>query len=229
MNIHTATAIMLSLITLTTSACVSQSVYNVAIADREATQAEIDNTKTQSKALTEQVTELQQHQLIIARQIDATTLAFRQAAKQREVERAVLNKRLSRLGYTIRQLSAQQNSLRHAIQREHKSQPKLQALVEQYQSQVGEANASAALVSRSLVNHANQPIEPAPQAQVAMQTDSAPQAAVTTPVSPANPIAANPAPPPQPPVAQPPQSEELDWLSTFKQWFNSILQSIMFF
>lgn len=226
MNLHTTTAVMLGLVTLASSACVSQSAYDVAVADREATQAEIDNTKTQSHTLTEQVTELQQHQLIIARQIDATTLAFRQAAKQRDAEHAALHKRLSRLSYTIRQLSAQQNSLRYAIQREHKSQPKLQALVEQFQSQLGEATAAAAPVSGSLVSLGNQPLEPAPPAQVAMQTDPTPQTAVTTPAPPVKPVAANPASSPRPPVVQPPQPEESDWLSTIKEWFRSILFSL---
>src|SRR4029077_282668 len=84
MNIHTATAMMLCLATLTTSACVTRSTHAVAVADLEATKAELDITKTQSQDLTEQVGDLQQHRLIIARQLEATTSAYRGAMQRME-------------------------------------------------------------------------------------------------------------------------------------------------
>jgi hypothetical protein len=55
MNVHTPIAVMLCLTVLTTGACVSRSTHNTAVADLEATNVELNSTKTQSQALAEQV------------------------------------------------------------------------------------------------------------------------------------------------------------------------------
>jgi len=224
MNIHTATAVMLCLATLTTNACVTRSTHAVAVADLEATKAELYSTKTQSQVLTEQVSELQQHRLVIARQIEAASSGFRQAAQQREAERVTLQKRLSRLSRIISQLNAQQNSLRYVLQRENKAQPRLQAIVERLRSQLDEADGPEAPVSPLPVNHTDQPVETAPPGQVVAQTVPTPKPTMMTPAAPANPTAANPTP--QPANKQPSEPVEEDWLSWFKQWVFSLLLSI---
>jgi peptidoglycan hydrolase CwlO-like protein len=224
MNIHTATALMLCLATLTTNACVTRSTHNVAVADLEATKAELSSTTTQSQVLTEQVSELQQHRLDIARQIDAASSGFRQAAQQREAERAALQKRLSRLSHTISQLTAQQNSLRYALQGENKAQPRLQVVVERLRSQLDKADGPEAPVSPPSVNHTDQPVETAPPGQVVAQTVPVPKPTMMTPAAPANPTAANPTP--QPANKQPSEPVEQDWLSWLKEWVFSFLQSI---
>jgi myosin heavy subunit len=223
MNIHTATAMMLCLATLTTSACVTRSTHAVAVADLEATKAELDSTKTQSQVLTEQVGELQQHRLDIARQMEAAASAFRQATQQREAERAALQ-RLNRLSRVISQLTVQQNSLRYALQRENKAQPRLQAIVERLRSQLDEADGPEAPVSPLPVNHTDQLVETVPPGQVVAQTVPAPKPTMMTPAAPANPTAANPTP--QPANKQPSEPVEEDWLSWFKEWVFSLLLSI---
>src|ERR1041385_6765620 len=60
MKIRATTAGMLCFVVLTTGACVMSSTYNEAVADLDATKAEVDSTRTQSKVLTEQVNELLQ-------------------------------------------------------------------------------------------------------------------------------------------------------------------------
>ena len=226
MKIHTATAVMLCLTVLTTGACVSRSTHNAAVADLQATKAELSSTKTESQALTEQVSELQQHKLDIAQQLDAVTLAFRRAAQQREAER-VAWQRLNKLGRMVSQLAAQQNSLKYALQRENKAQVKLQASVEQYRSELDEAaRGPAAPVSHPLTNRIDQAVETSPPEQVAAQTDPAPKPAVVAQAAPATPPAANPVP--KPPVNQPPPVPvEQDWLSWFQEWVMSLLASIL--
>ena len=225
MKVHTTVAVMLCLTALTTGACVSQSTHSAAVADLEATKAELNNTKSESQALTEQVTELQQHKLVIAKQLDATTLAFKRAAQQREAER-VAWQRLNKLGRMVSQLAAQQKSLKYALQRENKAQVKLQASVEQYRSELDEAPAPGAPVSPPPVNRTGQPVETAPPAQVLAQTAPAPNPAVVAQAAPATPPAANPVP--KPPVNQPPSEQvEQDWLSWFQEWVMSILASIL--
>jgi hypothetical protein len=225
MNVHTATAVMLCLATLTTGACVTRSTHAVAVADREATKAELYSTKTQSQALTEQVGELQQHRLIIAKQLEATSLAYRRATHRMEAER-VAWQRLNKLSRMVSQLAAQQNSLRHALRRESKARPRLQAIVEQYKSELGEDGGPGAPVSHPLINRTDHPVETAPPAQVVAQADPAPNPTVMTQAAPATPPAVNPTPQ-QPANKQIPEPVEEDWLSWFKEWVMSFLQSII--
>lgn len=222
MNVHTATAVMLCLATLTTGACVTRSTQ--AVADLEATKAELYSTKTQSQALTEQISELQQHKLIIAKQLEATTSAYRQATQRMEAER-VAWQRLNKLSRMVSQLAAQQKSLRVALQRENKAQPRLQAIVEQYKSKLGEDGGPGAPLSPPPVNRTDHPVETAPPAQVVAQTDPAPKPTVMTQAAPANPPAANPTPQ-QPANKQISEQGGEDWLTWFKEWVMSFLQSI---
>jgi peptidoglycan hydrolase CwlO-like protein len=212
MNIHTATAVMLCLATLTTGACVTRSTYDKAVDDLEATQAELSNTRTQSKLLTEQVSELQQQKFDIARKMEATSAAFRQATQEREAERAALEQRLSTLKSMIRQQIAQQNSLRYALQRENNAQPTLQSLVDRYKSKLGEAGGSGTPPSTSPAERTDQPAE----------TALAPP--VTTPAAPADPTAANPTP--QPENKQTSDTVDEGWLSMFRGWVISLVRSI---
>jgi hypothetical protein len=225
MNVHTATAVMLCLVTLTTGACVAQSTHEVAVADREATKAELNSTQTQSQALTEQVSGLQQHRLILAKQMEATSLAYRRATQRMEAER-VAWQRLNKLSRMINQLAAQQKSLRVALQRENKAQPGLQAMVEEYKTKLGEDGGPGAPVSHPLINRTDHPVETAPPAQVVAQADPASNPTVMTQAAPATPPAANPTPQ-QPANKQVPEPGEEDWLSWFKEWVMSFLQSIM--
>ena len=225
MNVQTAIAVMLSLTALTTGACVTRSTHNAAVADLQATKAELSSSQTESQVLTKQVSELQQQRLDIAKQLDATTLEFRRAKQQREADRVALQ-RLNKLGRLVSQLAAQQNSLKSALQRENKAQVKLQASVERYRSELDEAPGPRAPVSHPLINGADQPVEIAPPAQVAAaQTDPAPKPTVMAQTAAATPPVAKPMP--QRPVNQPPpEPVDEDWLSWFKEWVFSFLLSI---
>ena len=213
MKIHTATAGMLCLASLTTGACVTRSTYAVAVADLEATKAELDRTSIQSQVLTEQISQLQQLKIDLASQMEAAASAFQQAKQQMEAEHTASQKRLSTLHRMINQLIAQQNSLRYALKRANEEQPALQSNVEKYTSKLGEADAPRAPLSTPPVERTNQPAETAlaPPAQGAAQTDPAPKSTVTTP---------------QPANKQTSEPVEEDWLSMLKEWIISIWRSI---
>jgi len=226
MKIHTATAGMLCLATLTTGACVTRSTYDVAVDDLEATKAELDSTSIQSQVLTEQVSQLQQLKIDLASQMEAASSAVQQAKQKMEAEHAASQKRLSTLNRTISQLAAQQNSLRYALHSANTARSVLQSLVERYRAKLGEADGPRAPLSSPPVKRTDQPAETAlaPPAQVAAQTDRGPKPTVTTPAASADPTAANPTPQP----ANKPTSEpvEEDWLSMLKGWIISIWRSI---
>ena len=226
MKIHTATAGMLCLAALTTGACVMPSTYDEAVADLEATKAELDSSRTQSQVLTEQVSELQQLKIDLARHMEATSSAVQQAKQKRETEHTASQERLNKLNRTISQLTAQQNRLLYALQRANEEQPALQSNVERYTSKLSEADGPRAPLSPPPIAPTNELAETAlaPPAQVAAQTDPAPKPTVTTPAAPADPTTANPKP--QPANKQTSEPVEEGWLSTIKGWVISLWQSL---
>lgn len=226
MKVRTVIAGMLCLTTLTTGACVSRSTYDIAVADLQAKQAELNSTRTQSQLVTERASELQQLAFNLARQKEAASSALQQAKQQMETEQKYWQERISNLNRTISQLTAEQNSLRYALQRANEEQPPLQSIVERYKSKLGEAGGPRAPLSLPPIERTNQQAETAlaPPAQVAAQTDPSPQLAVTAPSASADPVAANAKP--QPANKQTSEPVEDDWLSMLKGWAISLWQSI---
>jgi len=211
MKVHTVTAGMLCLATLTTGACITRSTYDTAIADLEAKKAELDSTRTQLQVLTEQVSELQQLKIDLARQMEAASSALQQAKQQMKTEHTASQERLSKLNRIISQLTAQQNNLRYAFQRANEERLALQSIAEKYTSKLGEANGPRAPLSPPTIAPTNEPAETAlaPPAQVAAQTDS---------------TAANLKP--QPANKQTSEPVEDGWLSMLKGWIISLWRSI---
>ena len=224
MKVHTATAWMLCLATLTTGACVTRSTYDAAVADLEAATAELGSTRTQSQALTEQVSELLQLKIDLARHMEAASSALLHAKQKMETEHTASQERLSKLARTISQLTAQQHSLRYALQRANEERPALQSIVERYTSQLAEADGLRVPLSPPPIAPTNEQAETAlaPSAQVAAQTDPTPNPTVTTPAAPADSTAATP----QPANKQTSEPVEGGWLSTLKGWIISLWQSI---
>jgi TolA-binding protein len=216
---------VLCLATLTTGACVTRSTYDSAVADLEATKAELGSASTQSQTLTKQVSELQQLKIDLARQMEAASLALQHAKQKMETEHTASQERLNKLARTISQLTAQQHSLRYALQRANEERPALQSMVERYTSKLGEADGPRAPVSPPPVVPTNGQAETAlaPSAQVAAQTDPAPNPTVTTSAVPADATTA----PPQPANKQTSEPVGGGWLSTLKGWIVSLWQSII--
>ncbi len=226
MKVHTATAGMLCLAACSTGACVMPSTYDEAVADLEVTKAEPDSTSTQSQVLSEQVSELQQPKIDLARHMEAPSPAVQRAKQKRETEHTASQERLNTLNRTISQLTAQQNRLRYALQRANEERPALQSVVERYTSKLGEADGPRAPLSPPPIARTNKQAETAlaPPAQVAAQTDPAPKPTVTTAATPADPTAANPKP--QPANKQTSEPVEDGRLSTLKGWVVSLWRSI---
>jgi Skp family chaperone for outer membrane proteins len=225
MKIHTAAVGMLCLTALTTGACVMPSTYEKAVADLQATRVEIDSARAQSKALTEELSELQQIKINLAGRVDAASSALDLAKQRIKTERAASQGRLGKLAWAIGQLTAQQNRLRYALQRANEERPALQSVVERYKSELAEANGLRATLPPSPIAPTNEQAGAAvaPPAQVTAQADPALKPTVTAPASPAP---ALPNQDPQPVNRQPPEPVEDDWLSLFKGWIMSVWQSI---
>ena len=226
MKIHTATVGILCLAALTTGACVMPSTYDEAVADLDATKAELGSARTQSELLAEQVSELQQHKIVLARQMEVSSSALQQATQEMEAEHNASQERLSRLNRMISQLTAQQSSLRYALKRATEEQARLQSTVQRYTSKLGEGDRLRAPLFPPLIAHPNEQAETAlaPPAQVAAQTDPTPKPTVTTPEALADQTAA--APKAQLANKQTSEPVEEGWLPALKGWIISLWRSI---
>jgi outer membrane murein-binding lipoprotein Lpp len=222
---HIVTAGMLGLAILTTGACVTRTTYEAAIANLEATNVELYSTRAKSQLLSERVRELEQQQIILARETEAASSALRNAKQQVETEQQFSQERMSRLIGAINQLTAQQNRLRYALQRAKEEQPELQATVEMYKSKLGEVEGIRSPLS-TLPERSNQQAERAlaPSTQVPAQTDSTPKPIVTAPAASAEPNANNPKMPST--SKQISEPVEDDWLSMLIGWAVSLWRSI---
>ena len=225
MKIHTAAVGVLCLAALTTGACVMPSTYEKAVADLQATRAELDNTRAQSKALTEEISELQQIKNDLAGRVEAASSALKLAKQSIITERTASQERLGKLARAIGQLTAQQNRLRYALQRANEERPALQSVVERHKSELAEANGLRAALPPSPIAPTNEQAGAAvaPPTQVTAQANSALKPTVTAP---APPDPALPNQNPQPVNRQPPEPVEDDWLSLFKGWIMSLWESI---
>ncbi|MEI8016153.1 MAG: hypothetical protein WCH20_15115 [Nitrospira sp.] len=220
-KIQTAAIGMLCLTTLTTGACVTQRTYDTAAADLEAVKTELRSASTETQELTQQVSDLQQLQIGLARQREVALSMLKQARKAMKAERTVSQMRLNKLNLTIQHLSTQQKNLRYAVKHSTEEQARLQSAVEYHTSKLGEADE----LSTS---------SPPPPAQTALvppvhtlvPNESVPKPTVTTTAAPVNQPAANPKP--QSAGNQLPEPAEEDWLSFFKNWITSFWQSIFF-
>lgn len=226
MKIHTATVGMLCLAALTTSACVTQSTYDAAVADLAATKAELDSTKTQSQGLIEEVNEFQQHKINLARQMEDASSALQQAKQEMETEHTASQERLSKLNGMIGQLIARQTSLRQALQRAQEERVSLQASVEKYQSGHSGVDGPAAVLFPPPIPRSNEPAETvlAPPAPAPVPQEPVPRSTVTPPAPSTGPTASTPKP--QPVQKQTSEPIEEGWLSTIKGWVVSLWRSI---
>ena len=226
MKIHTATVRLLCLTTLTIGGCVASSTYDTAVADLEATKGELKMARTQSELLTEQISELEQRNNGLARQMEAALSALQQAEQEMDAERKARVERLSKLNHTIAQLTAQQNGLKYVLKRATEEEARLQSTVDRYSPPLGEADGASA-------SFLPPPIPPtngqagtalAPSAPASVPNEPAPQSRVTTPEAPVAPTAANPKP--QPAGKQTAAPVEEGWLPTIKGWIVSLWRSI---
>jgi Skp family chaperone for outer membrane proteins len=226
MKIHTATVGLLCFTTLTIGGCVASSTYDIAVADLEATKSELKVARTQSELLTEQISELEQRNNDLARQMEAALSALQQAQQEMDAEHKARIERLSRLNLTISQLTAQQNSLKYVLRRATEEQARLQSEVDRYNPTPGEANGVSAAFLPPPIAPASGPTGTAlaPSAPAPVPNEPAPQPTVTTPAAPAPPTAANPKP--QPAGQQTAAPAEEGWLPALKGWIVSLWRSI---
>ncbi len=227
MKIHTATVGLLCLTTLTIGGCVASSTYDTTVADLEATKGELKIARTQSVLLTEQVSELEQRNNDLARQMQAALSELQQAQQEMDAEHKVRMERLSKLNHTIAQLTAQQNSLRYGLKRATEEQARLQSAVDRYNPPLGEADEVSASFLPPPIAPTNEQAGTAlaPSAPAPVPNAPAPQQTVTTQASPAAPTAANP-PKQQPAGKQTAAPVEEGWLPTLKGWIIALWRSI---
>jgi|SRR5262245_959869 len=223
--VHTTAIGLLCFATLTTNACVTQSSYDTAAADLEGAKAELQSARIETQGLIQQVNDLQQRQIDLAKQKNIALSALQQATREMKAERTASQKRLNKLNHTIQHLVAQQKSLRYQLKRESKEEANLQLAVDNYTSKLGSIDELRA----SPVPSPGEPSNTAlvPPAQTPVPNESALKPTVTATAAPVNPPASIPKP--QPPRNQPPEPVEEDWLTFLQNWIASLWKSVVFF
>ena len=226
MKIHTVTVGVLYLATLTTGGCVTSSTYDAAVADLETTKAELARARTQAEGITEQVSALEEHKNLLARQTEAASSALEQAKQAIEDERIDSQERLSKLARTISQLTVQQSGLRYSLQRATEEQARLQSTVDRYESTAAETEGFRSSLAPSPIMPAGSQAGTAlaPSAPAPVPNGPAPQPTVTTPAALPDQTAANQTQ--QPAVKQTPEPVEEGWLPALKGWVISLWRSI---
>ena len=228
MKIHTTTVWLLCLTTLTIGGCVASSTYDVAVADLEATQAELKIARTQSELLTEQVRELERSKRDLARQMEDASSALQQAQQEMDAERIATQERLRKLNQTISQLTAQQNGLRYGLKRATEEQAKLQSAVDRYNPTTGEADGLRSSLFPSPIaptnGQAGTALAPSAPAPVPVPSEPTSRSTVATQAAPTDQTAADPKP--QSAGKQTAKPVEEGWLPAIKEWVMSLWRSI---
>jgi septal ring factor EnvC (AmiA/AmiB activator) len=229
-RVHTAAMMgVLCLAILTTGACVSQSTYETAAADLDATKSELQNARAETQTLAQQVSDLQQRKSDLSKQMVVASMALNQATKEMKAERAASHKRLGNLTRTVKHLITEQKSLRDEFKRATKQRASLQSAVDNYASQLGPVDELTASSTPPPAMTANQPVNTAlvPSAQTQVPNEAAPKPAVTTTAAPVGQPAIIPKP--QPASNQPTEPAEVDWVTFFRNWISSLWESVVFF
>lgn len=229
-KIHTAAMMgMLCLATLTTGACVTQSTYETAAVDLDATKAELLNARAETQTLAQQVSDLQQRKSDLSKQMVVASTALNQATREMKAERAASQKRLDNLTRKVKHLIAEQKSLRDEFKRATKQRASLQSAVDNYASQLGPVDELTASSTPPPAMMANQPANTTlvSSAQASVPNEAAPKPVVTATAA----AVSQPAiiPKPQPSGNQPTEPVEEDWLTFFKNWISSFWESMAFF
>lgn len=226
MKIHTVTVGVLCLATLTTGGCVTSSTYDAAVADLETTKAELARARTQAEGLTEQVSALEEHKSLLARQTEAASSALELAKQGIEDERIDSQERLSKLDRTISQLTVQQSGLRYSLQRATEEQARLQSTVDRYKSTAAETEGFRSSLAPSPIIPAGAQAGTAlaPSAPAPVPNGPAPQPTVTAPAALPDQTSVNQTQ--QPAVKQTPEPVEEGWLPALKGWVISLWRSI---
>jgi len=225
MKLQILTVGMLCLAVLSSTACVTQSTYNLAAAELETRKADLDSTNSQSQALAEQVSELEQEKVVLSRQMETVSSVLQRAKQQAKIEHKFWQERINKLNRSLSELTAEQKKLRDALQRANKEQPGLQLLVETSKTKLDEAVRIRALQSPPPIEQINQQT----QAAVAPPQGIGQTASVSKPIvtTAATSVDSNASDQRTAPKNKPiPEPVEDDWLSIIKEWAASIWQSI---
>jgi multidrug efflux pump subunit AcrA (membrane-fusion protein) len=219
---------LLCLITMTGNGCVMKSTYNEVLADLEGTKAELDSARTQSRMLTQEAAELEQLRGDLARQFEAATAALQQAKLDIETEQAASQRQLHQLTQKLNQLTAQQNSLRLALQRAQDERPALQSTIDKFKTKLGDVDgprvpsfSSFPPPSVTPTNESAQTLT-TPQAQTQASTNPAPVPTTTPRSAPTD----QPPGKAKPPTPQNQEAADNGILSAIKGWVLSLWRSI---
>jgi len=209
---------------LTAGGCVWKSTYDDAVADMEGAKAELQSTKAEQQRLSQQVKVMEPLTQEATREAESAAAAVRQAKDEADAERKLGEDRLAKLTRAINQLTAQQHSLREALQREKSERPALQITVDKYRAKLDDTEGFRTSTIPPPVSQipGQTGIPPLPPSPAPVDLASAPSAAA--PPAPAVTPSTPPAPPPIP--KRPAEPADEGFFSALKGWLVSLWHSV---
>lgn len=130
--------------TLMAGGCVSDKKYKDALADADAAKTELERTRAQKNALEQQVKTLKELNVKFGSEAQAARDELQRIEHGRDKERASLETRTKELEDKIKQLSAQNRSIRSEVEDVKRHNETLKSLVARYQKELKERSRSAA-------------------------------------------------------------------------------------
>lgn len=130
--------------TLMAGGCVSDKRYKDALADADAAKTELERTRAQKNALEQQVKTLKELNVKFGSEAQAARDELQRIEHGRDKERASLETRTKELEDKIKQLSAQNRSIRSEVEDVKRHNETLKSLVARYQKELKERSRSAA-------------------------------------------------------------------------------------
>lgn len=226
---HQVTVILFCLAALMASGCVRKSTYDEALADKEGAKAELQSIKAEQQRLSEQVKVMEPLTQEATKEAEAAAAALQRAKDDAEAERKIGEERLARLTRAINQLTAQQHSLKEALQREKAERPALQVTVDKYRAKLDDTEGfrTPTIPPSATQFPGSMGIPPAPPSSSPADLVPAPTAA-----APPAPAVASPAPSTSQPTSRQPVSrqaaEPVDegFFSALKGWLVSLWRSV---
>jgi len=151
---------VLAVATVTGGCVVSQSKYNVAVQEKEDTQAELERVQAQKSALEQQVKSLKESSGKLVADAELAQAELQRLKDSRDRERAGIEGRIREQEEKIKDMTAQQRSLRHEMEGAKQRNETLKAAVTRYQKELKERQPVSAPPAQPVAP--SPPVPPAP-------------------------------------------------------------------
>jgi DNA uptake protein ComE-like DNA-binding protein len=144
--------------------CVKESTYKAALAESQAAKEDLERTRAQKNALEQQVRTLKELNVKFGSEAQAAQDELQRIEHGRDKERGTIDVRTKELEDKVKQLTAQNRSVRQEYEDVKRHNETLKSLVARYQKELKERSRAATPAPAALAPVPSMPSQPAPVA-----------------------------------------------------------------